>query len=329
MLRALLSLLSLLAAPFLGLAAHAPDASDAPPAAQTPVVAEGLSRVTLDASLLPASTGWFLVPVTLTQNATLYVETFVALAGPEPETAAAVIVPSGVPGNTMAFPLFASLGDAAEAHHAGASLRCCMAWPFLPTGALTSTGSEESQEHAAGETLWFGLAAARWGDGSEATINVTANAPVLVVGAPYTGLSVHSVDLLRAAREAGTNARVGDGQLSVGSAGAASRAWTPTGTGLFAVRGIAIGASSAVVDVSLPDGALLADHVMQREFVAMASFTSGGASSVGARDLREPLTRPAVGGEPSILEMHALYADIDVPLEGSWSVVSPLDPPSG
>ncbi|HWH07661.1 MAG TPA: hypothetical protein VNX21_00580, partial [Candidatus Thermoplasmatota archaeon] len=314
MLRLLLQLLALLGAPLLDVAADAP----AGPVAVAPhPSAAGLTRVSVDASLLPASTGWFLVPVTLAKDAYVDVDARYA-AGPA--TAAVVLV--GHAQGTWALATHgAGWSGLAEANREDLRVGCCDPANASALARGPAGGAAGTRFVRAGETVWVGLAAVGWGQGGEMRVNLTTAEPVLQAGPARTGARVEAVDLADDARRNGTNVRAMGGMVA-GKAGVASREWTARGTGLLVLDAWADGNATARLHVRLPGGTLLEDESLARSRVSVLAAQPGGAFAVRLREVRD--AAPGLLGGAGALHARALYADLDAPLAGSgWSATRP------
>lgn len=303
MLRILLQLLSLLAAPLASLAVDAP-APGRVSATEPPT--GGVTHLLLDASLLPAATGWFLVPVTFTRDGFVDVAARVE-AGPG--TSAALIV--GRAGDAQALAAHGWGGEAASVTQGGTHVACC-ADRMEPGGGGARTLAR-TERFLAGETAWVGLAAVGWRDGSALRVDLTAKEPILEAGAARKGSIVEAFDLADLARRDDENVHL-LGRTVLGRPGNASLQRAPSGTGLLALDAVARDGAQARLSVVLPNGTLMWDAPLQQARVGVTALKAGGAFELALREVRTRPDRLDVGDDG--VEARVLYADIDVPLEG-------------
>lgn len=325
MLRLLATLVSLLAAPF-GVTLSSPTVTDPPATTHddavlmpTPVSSEPPRpyTVVLDASAMPGEDGWFLIPLTATRAVSVDVaHKMKQTYDPGALQAAALLV--GGPDGTRADATMGNAWRDAEANVDGERVACCQSatsrTPFAGSGAIGMSGGG-SVFLDEGEVMHVGLVATGWLDGSKAKFTVTSWGAPLLVGTPVTGREVELVDLVDEARREGVNARF-SGQRLAGSAGEASRDWTPAGTALLLFDAYASGNAGARVSVGLPTGALHRGEDLHEESLGVRSFTRGGHVTLRLTDLREPGPVLFDQSEYGYVQARALYADLSVPLTG-------------
>lgn len=332
MLRLLATLLSLAAAP-LGVTLSSPEP---PPAHEghaahdsivvTPYVEPERHELVLDASAMPGETGWFLVPLTAASPVGVEIEAKYRQAYDAATQQAAVVI-IAEDGRAQAMGSQSYAWRDAEVNVRGRQVACCQEvtarYPWNDDSYNGgSTGGGAYLE--AGETLWVGLVAAGWGEGSKMKITLVSYGAPLLPGPPVTGRTVEAVDLVDEARRAGTNARFA-GQRLVGSDADVTREWSPAGTGLLLLDANAQGDAGARLSVALPHGAVHRGERLQDESLGMTAFERGGKISLRLADLREPGIQLAPGAQYSGIAVRALYADLSVPLVGYQAWHAPIE----
>lgn len=332
MLRLLATLLSLVAAP-LGVTLSSPETPDAHEghAAHgsvmvTPYVEPERHEFVLDAAAMPGETGWFLVPLTAASPVGVEIEAKYRQAyDASRQQAAAILIAEDGRAEAMGGQVYAWRD--AEVNVRGRQVACCQEvtarYPWSDDAYNGgSTGSGAYLEP--GETLWVGLVAAGWSEGSKLKITLVSYGAPLVPGLPVTGRTVEAVDLVDEARRAGTNARV-SGQRLAGGDGDVTREWSPAGTGLLMLDAYAQGDAGARLSVALPHGAVHRGERLQDEGLGVIAFERGGKIGVRLADLAEPGLRIAPGAPYSGIAVRALYADLSVPLSGYQAWQAPIE----
>lgn len=332
MLRLLATLLSLAAAPLAvtlsspetpeereGLAAHGS-------VMVTPYVEPERHELVLDAAAMPGETGWFLVPLVSASPVGVEIEAKYRQAyDPSKHQAAAIIIAEDGRAQAMGGQTYAWRD--AEVNVRGRQVACCQEitarYPWSDdayNGGSTGGGAYLEP----GETLWVGLVAAAWGEGSKLKITLVSYGAPLLAGAPATGRNVEAVDLVDEARRAGTNARFA-GQRLAGGYGDVTREWSPAGTGLLVLDAYAQGDAGARLSVALPHGAVHRGERLQDEGLGVIAFERGGKMAVHLADLDEPGMRISPGAEYGGVAVRALYADLSVPLTGYQAWHAPIE----
>lgn len=340
MLRLLATLLSLLAAP-LGITLSSPsmdspagepgsDGVDAYGSREDsvlpvsyPYVEPTPYEMVIDASAMPAEDGWFLVPLTAEQAVSVDVQAKHRQTY-DPSRAQAAFVLVGDPlGNGIASGGLGYLWRPSEVNARGTRAWCCE--DVTSRFQTVDSGTTESATDAwlqPGETLWVGLAAVGWVEGSKLKITLTSYGAPLYAGEPRTGTTVEAVDLVDEARRLGTNARLGGAHL-VGDHGDVARSWSPAGTGFLMLDAYAQGDAGARIDVRLPSGAIHRNEDLHEESLGLMTFERGGRIDVRLADVHEP--GPSWDGRSSGLQARAFYADLSVPLAGLQAWHSPIE----
>lgn len=270
--------------------------------------------------LLPAETGWFLVPITTDRDTTVtYEQTTIHQYNGNGGTGHVELF--WLPGSsTMSLGGFAAGGEfrGVELNLDGERVDCCEGGRAGKTGAARGT-TWGHMPLKADETIWVGLAAYRWSPYNDYFSNFSSEDATLTVGTPVTGLEVGYVDLVREAAREGDNLRVRNEQVA-GELGRATFEWTPGSKGVLAVEAYVRGShAAATVDVRV-DGAPLLDNVRVDDSTwARAAWQGEGTARVEVGDVVDGDGNPLLGVQQ--LEIVALYAEIPAPGAGSWASV--------
>ncbi|MFA5862882.1 MAG: hypothetical protein WDA16_14415 [Candidatus Thermoplasmatota archaeon] len=315
MLRLLLMVVALLAAPisYLGLSEPASPRSE-PVSVNT--TAPGGTPLVLDASAMPGSTGWFLIPVTSDKAGHVEMETKVKSTSNAAIPAFALLVafpdePARVQGGGSGW-----ASRPAEVNANGTRIVCCDQLPVSGSSGSGGGTSHTSGFLAPGQTLWVGIAGVHWDDGSKLRITITPQTGVtLAAGKAHAGTNVALVDLVDLAQGAGRNVRFG-GQTLIGSAGEGSLSWDAKGTSLIHLMASAQGDSSARLSVTLPNGTPLNGVWLHDGYVGLSAFKEGPIKMTLTELYQRAQFVTTAGNEPTYIGATALLADIDVPLDG-------------
>lgn len=330
MLRILALLVALVAAP-LGalLVPHAgpPDAPGGGGAAASWAGAAPGAPLVLDASAMPGRAGWILVPVTASLDTRVRLDVRLKEESTDsgPGGYALVLAFSGQPAMVVGGGRSSSTQDV-EANGGSLHVTCCEAGSTLPLNSLLAPafGASGGAALAGGplgvvgpqKTLWIGLVAVGWDDGSKMRVTITPNASAaLAAGAPHVGTRVAAVDLVEAARRGGTDVLLG-GATVAGSPGEADVRYAPEGTGLLVLAASARGDASAALTVGLSNGTPLHDDPV-RDGYRMIETLKPGPIELELRDVREPSAVEQATDRRSSGTLGAigLLADLDVPLQ--------------
>jgi hypothetical protein len=251
---------------------------------------------------LPASTGWFLVPVLAEESTSVHVEFGPRLDGnsDQPTFATPVLLQ-----HDRLFSWLESAGEekATSVRIQDRTVGCC---PDLdPTGGQRGRSDLSGWYGTAPETpLYVGLAAQGWGGEDNITIHAYAPGGELRAGDTLTETSVEAVNLFETARES-PHVRV-NGDNKVGGHDDVSLAWTAD-EGAFVDVAWNLDEGQADIEIRLPNGTRLGNEASSESWGEIAASAGPGRVEVSFTDASRD--RPDEG------EAYALFADLEVPYE--------------
>lgn len=303
MLQALLALLALLAQ------ALVPTAAPGELSANTAAEATQLApdALLLDASLLPAPTGWFLVPIQVDRATDVRVDAW-AEAEASPQAASAYQILVHFPGQQISPALGGDAFVGAETlgvHAAGLDAASC-----CPAETLALRESRDAREGRVepGEVLWVGLVAAEWQNASRLEVRVKARDATLTAGETITGTGARIVDLVREAAGNGAHNVIVAGRLLTGNMTDARVGFAPNESAFLAVHYLAKGRAGANLEVQVAGGDLV-PHPPLRDVEGDILSLAPGAVNLTLRNVQ----MPGATDNASELRAVALVADIPWP----------------
>lgn len=259
----------------------------------------GRTDIRLDGDLMPTSTGWFLVPVLAEEPASVHVKVRPRLDDTgDPKFAVPIVAQH----DALRFPRLQTAGHEASdgVHAAGTSVECCEDVSEdgrngrAELGGWFGTGPDTP--------LYLGLVAANWSEDDEVELRASSPGADLEAGPVRTGAAVEAVNLFEAARE-DPSARVG-GEPVLGGYEDVHQRWQARDNGLVAVSWDLEEARGELA-LTMPNGST----VDLGSNGTAGAFT--GLGGVGTAELS--FTDP----ERPDGEAFALFADLDLPYEGS------------
>lgn len=268
-----------------------------------------------DASHLPKPTGWFAIPLQVTDDADVEVNTRVKLPVQGDGDAAftgLVLFPDhhGAQGRGHAA---ATRAGFLQANSEERLVACCPD-PAFPVGGYGHVLEDNDTSYGrarAGDTVWVGLAAVNWASDAKLRITVTIDGAYASVGETRKGTDVRLVDLQRAAYEAGRNVQLGrDGFL--GEAGDVSLRFEPQGTGLVDLAYHVDGSAGLTLTVETPRTSPMHHRPVAQE-AGRVSLAERGPILVEVADLRETGSPLGLRGDGGWVMATLLYADLDLP----------------
>lgn len=270
------------------------------------VLAAPGTTLRLDDSALPDSTGWFLVPLHADAPGTVNASFALRTEGERGVKGAAAFLlqpeyPTVSASIEYAHPMLSAsvLGEALPTPEG-----------LPPSSWSTGSGGQDIEFRIAPDApVYIGLAVTDWSEDDSFELVLTSEASGLGWGDVVTGEHVEAIDLVDAARRAGTHVQFGG--LAASAPADIERSFASEHGGIFAVTGWLSGDAEGELTIELPDGRVHT-NAPGREVLTWGMGSLGpGTTTVSLTALDEG--GPHVAGRASFAWAQFLWADVPVP----------------
>ncbi len=278
----------------------------------------GGTVVEVGAEHLPARTGWFVLPVTVDENArfVLEVHSWMDMDAEGPRGAVPFYQTSD---DLLRFqPAWVPATPRAQVTHEGEAASCCpdpSPAPGDDEGGIARTGRAGiSGTLTPGETLHIGFVAYDWRPGDRLLFRLASSSPSLSAGDPVQGTEVVLADLFHEAYKGGTSVQT-YGSPVVGEARAASVNFTADRGGFFVASWDLRGEARADISIRATDGTVW-EPGTDNEVAELAGATGAGTFEATIKDAYRPgpdIGTLADGTNPDAHGM-VLFADVAFPV---------------